>query len=87
MPKSGPDREVTDERVLLEFILTADPALFASEVAENLPVSRQRVTTLLDNMEEDEGWVTSKHASGRRLWWISSTGRKQAAEELRKRLD
>ncbi len=87
MPTSGPDREVTDERVLLEFILTADPAMFASEVADNLPVSRQRVTTLLDDMENDDGWVTSKHASGRRLWWLTPTGRKQAAEELRMRLD
>jgi len=86
MAKTGTDREVTNERILLEFLLTSDPALFASEVSENVPLSRQRVAQLLDELEED-GFITSKHASGRRLFWLTDDGHMYIAAQAREMLD
>ncbi|WP_181691366.1 MarR family transcriptional regulator [Natronomonas sp. LN261] len=79
------DREVSDERVLLEFLLTSDPALFTSELSENLPITRQRVGQLLNELEQD-GLVTSKKASGRRLWWLTTSGKEYIAGIARERL-
>lgn len=80
------DREVPDERLLLEFLLSPDPALFTSEIADNLPITRQRVGQLLDPLME-EGLVTSKYASGRRLYWLSPTGREYITAVARERFD
>lgn len=85
MPKRGSDRKVSDDRILLEFLLSADPALFTSEVSEPLPLTRQRVNDLLNSLEED-GLVTSKTASGRRLWWMTPKGRKRVVETAREEL-
>ena len=85
MGERGADRSVKNERVLLEFLLSADPALFTIEVAENLPLSRQRVNTILDELEGD-GLVKSKRKSGRRLWWITNKGHAKVAESAREKL-
>ena len=85
MSKRGSDRKVSDERILLEFLLSPDPALFTSEVSEPLPLSRQRVNGLLDQLEEN-GFVTSKTASGRRLWWMTPKGKKKVTEAARNKL-
>lgn len=85
MAEPGSGREVTYERLLLEFLLTADPALFASELAENLPVGTTRVNQLLDELEDD-GFVTSKHASGRRLFWLTPEGHQYIADVARNRI-
>lgn len=78
----GPDRTVTDERILLEFILNPGPAFFASEFEDDLPVTRQRITGILDEMEDD-GLVTSKKASGRRLWWLTDKGEERVTSTAR----
>jgi len=85
MAKRGSDRKVSDDRILLEFLLSADPALFTSEVSDPLPLSRQRVNDLLNELE-DEGLVASKTASGRRLWWMTRQGHQQVAKEAREKL-
>lgn len=85
MAKRGADRTVSDERILLEFLLSPDPALFTSEVSEPLPLSRQRINDLLDQLESD-GFVTSKTASGRRLWWLTPAGTKRVTEAAREEL-
>lgn len=79
------DREVTDEQILLEFLLTSDPALFTSEVAENFDITRQRVGQILEEIEDD-GLVTSKLASGRRLWWMTTDGHDLVARAAREKL-
>lgn len=86
MPTRGPNHTVTNERILIEFILNGDPALFASEVEPNLPLTRQQINNRLDEMAE-EGLVYDKHASGRRLWWISQKGRERVAKAAREALD
>lgn len=83
MGDRGRDRSVSDERVLLEFLLTTDPALFTSEVSKTLPVSRQRVNQILNEMEESKAYVTSKKVSGRRLWWITERGHTYVADTVR----
>jgi len=82
MARRGPERTVRDERLLLEFIVSADPAFFSSEIAENVPLSRPQVNDRLDQLE-DAGLVTSKTASGRRLWWITPDGREAVASRAR----
>lgn len=84
MPDLG-DRKVTDEQILLEFLLTSDPALFTSEVSDNFEVTRQRVGQILTALEDD-GLVTSKHASGRRLWWLTTDGHQYIATVVREKL-
>jgi len=85
MVDSEERRKVTDERVMLEFLLTSDPAMFTSEIAERLPVTRQRVGQMLDTLES-EGFVTSKHAAGRRLWWLTEKGEEYITSVARERL-
>jgi predicted transcriptional regulator len=85
MAKRGSNRKVSDDRILLEFLLSADPALFTSEVSDPLPLSRQRVNDLLNELEK-EGLVTSKTASGRRLWWMTPEGHQQVVEAARDKL-
>lgn len=82
MSLDSDDREVTDERLLLEFLLSPDPAMFTSELAENLPITRQRVGQLLTELEED-GLVTSKKASGRNVWWLTPKGREFITDVVR----
>jgi Mn-dependent DtxR family transcriptional regulator len=85
MAKRGPQPDTTDERLLFELMLIKGPAAFASEVEERVPLSRQRVTKRLDNLEED-GYVVSKRASGRRLWWITEAGKDYASELVREEI-
>lgn len=86
MARRGPERTVRDERLLLEFIVSPEPAFFASEIAENVPLSRTQVNDRLDQLE-DAGLVTSKHASARRLWWITDHGKEEVASRARDLLE
>jgi len=81
---NGRNKSVSDARLLVEFVLNSDPAFFASEVAENVPITRVQVNSRLDELE-DEGYVESKTASGRRLWWLTDEGRQHATESVRDR--
>lgn len=86
MPNTGPERSVTNDRILLEFVLNSGPAFFASEFEEHLSISRQRINEILDELEED-GYVTSKKASGRRLWWLTDEGNERVSRIARERFD
>lgn len=82
MPTRGPEERVSKERLLLEVFVHPDPALFASEIEPEVPITRQRINERLDKLE-DEGLVYSKHASGRRIWWMTQSGREFVAEAAR----
>jgi len=86
MPKRGPDRKVSDERILLEFVLSSDPVYTASEFEDRFPLTRQQISSRLNEMQ-DKGYVTSKMASGRRFWWITDEGREFVADRARTKLD
>jgi predicted ArsR family transcriptional regulator len=85
MKNRGPERTVSDERILLEILLARGPAVFSSEVAESVPLSRQQIRSRLANLEE-EGFVASKSASGRRLWWLTDRGEKRVQDTARDQL-
>ncbi len=85
MPKRGPDPDIPDERLLFEIMFARGPAVFTSEVEQELDLSRQRINERLTSLEEED-LLVSKKASGRRLWWITEAGKAQAAEFIRENL-
>lgn len=86
MGKTGPDRKVTDERLLLEILINPDPAVFASEIVPHVPYTRQQVSNRLSELE-DVDLVYSKRASGRRLWWLTRDGRQGIEKAARRAVD
>lgn len=82
MVKRGPDKTVSDERILIEMLVAEGPAVFTSEIENEVSITRQRLNDRLSELEES-GYVTSKHASGRRLWWLTSEGVELAKEYAR----
>jgi predicted ArsR family transcriptional regulator len=66
----NPAREkISDQDILKVFDNTDDPFLTASEIADQLPVSRQAVNYRLDRMHE-EGLVGRKKTGARAVgWW------------------
>ena len=85
MSKRGPEPDISDERLLLEMMLARGPAVFASEIEEEIPLSRQRISNRLGNLEE-VGLVVSKKAAGRRLWWVTDSGKQKASTYMREEL-
>ena len=72
----GPDPKHSDEEILKLFRDTADPVLFASEVAESLSTTRQTVYNRMVELLE-KGYVRTKKAGKRsRIYWISYEGMK-----------
>jgi len=85
MPNRGPEPNTSDERLLIEILLTRGPAAFASEIEEEVPLSRQRISKRLGDLESD-GLVVSKKAAGRRLWWATDAGKSAAADAIRQEI-
>jgi hypothetical protein len=86
----GESTKIEDDRILLEFLFHPAPALYASDISENVPVTRQTVQNRLEAMENPESGpalVASRKASGRRSWWLTTEGRERAAAYARERLD
>ncbi len=85
MPSRGPEPNISDERLLIEVLLTPGPAAFASEIEEQVPLSRQRISKRLGDLE-DGGFLVSKKASGRRLWWVTESGKSEATGKIREEI-
>lgn len=85
MAKRGPERVVSDDRILLEILLASGPAVFASELEAELPLSRQQITNRLSGLE-DGGFVMSKLASGRRVFWLTDEGHERVIRAARDQL-
>lgn len=86
MPKFGPDRTVSNDRLLLEFVLRPDPAFFASEFTTAVGLTRQTIDRRLKELEE-QGYVDSKIAGPGRIWWITDSGRDRVAAATREKFD
>jgi predicted transcriptional regulator len=69
----GDSKKVSDERILLEMLINPDPGVYASEIAEQVDLTRPRVDGRLKDLE-DEGLVHLKEASNRNLWWLTPEG-------------
>ena len=82
----GRNAAVSDTRVLLEILLERDRAVFGAEIAENLPISKERVRQILANLEEEE-FVEIEQISGRNIYRLTDEGFEHLAEELREQID
>ena len=70
----GPDPKHSDEEILKLFRDTADPVLFASEIAESLDTTRQTVYNRMDDLL-GKGYIRTKKPGERsRIYWISYEG-------------
>lgn len=78
MPKPGPDREATDERILRAIRDAYPPALGTSDIADELDVQRQTVDKHLRELV-DRGLVNTDMVGQSRIWWLSDAGKRELA--------
>lgn len=76
MAKPGPEKKADHDEILLRFVISPDPVMLASEIAEPYDISRQTAANYLNTLEDD-GFLRSKRAGGRRMYWITHEGRKR----------
>lgn len=82
----GRKASVSNERLLLEILLNRDRAVFAVEIASNVPVSKERVRQMLAELEEG-GYVEKNKISGRNLYRLTDAGFRFLSTELREQID
>ena len=75
------ERETADDVLLMEFLLSDDPCLFTKEIANAVNMSRQGVTSRLEELESN-GYLNSKMQRDR-VYWLTETGRGRARESLK----
>lgn len=66
----GRTRSVSDAEIIEAIKDSADPVVGASEVADTVGLTRQRVNELLNNLE-DEGLLRSKQLGSGVAWWLA----------------
>lgn len=72
---AGRKPTVSDEQVLREIALMADPVVTAPELAERLDITRQGANYRLGQLEED-GYVKSKKVGAHAIvYWLTEKGR------------
>lgn len=69
----GRNPSVTETQLLLEILLNQDRAVFAAEIADNLPITDERVRQLLAEAEAD-GFVEIKKVSSRNIYRLTPAG-------------
>lgn len=79
MTDPGRKPTVSDIEILRIFVLTPDPVFLASELTEDLDMSRQGVLRRLDQLESND-LLRSKKAGGRRIFWITHKGHRAVAD-------
>jgi len=81
--------EVSEQDILLVFDSTEEPFMTASEIADELPITRDTVLRRLKRMEE-KGLVGHKKAGARAVGWWAEVAPKldpELAEELEERAE
>lgn len=69
--RPGPDPKVSDEQILKLFRNSPDPVLTASEIADQVDLTRRNVLDRLKDLE-DEGFLVSKKVGSRStVWWLA----------------
>ena len=80
MGDRGPDQRVSNTDILKQIALCPDPIVTASELAEELSYSRQRVNQKLDEFVQ-EGWVAEREVGARAMvYWLTEDGKTEIAE-------
>ncbi|GAB7092556.1 hypothetical protein JCM18237_28270 [Halorubrum luteum] len=68
--RPGPDPTVSDEQILELFRDSDDPVLTASEIADQVDLTRRNVLNRLKDLET-KGAIESKKVGGRStVWWL-----------------
>ncbi|WP_432764870.1 MarR family transcriptional regulator [Halobaculum limi] len=71
---AGRKRETTDDQILRAIALSPHPVVVASELGDELDMSRQGVFVRLQDLET-EGLVRSAKKASARVWWLTEEGR------------
>jgi predicted transcriptional regulator len=88
MGKPGPDRKVSDFRLLLEIYLGRQGGKFATQVQDNISLSTvQGTRDRLNELVKDNGHVTVEDVGGRNLYQLTDDGEEYLMTELRDRID
>ena len=82
----GRKSSVSEDRVLLEILLNRDRAVFASEIADELPVGKERVRQILSTAVAEDR-VQKESVSGRNLYRLTEEGFNQLSATLRSEFD
>jgi len=82
----GDSKKVSDDRILLEMLINPDPGVYASEIAEQIELTRVGVDTRLKELE-DENFVHRKEASNRNLWWLTPEGGERVKDAAREAIE
>jgi len=72
----------SDGRVLAELLIRDSRAVFAVELADELPVGKTRVRQILSELADD-GLVDIQEISGRNLYRLTDNGRERATAWMR----
>lgn len=78
MPGRPP--KVSDEDILKVFLERDDRVLWTAEVAEELPIRQDSLSTRLNELEE-KGLLANKKRHKMAVWWITEKGEKFLTEE------
>lgn len=71
---AGRKNQIADKEILMRFVVSPEPVLVASEVAEEIDMTRQGTAARLEKLE-DRGLIKSAKKASSRVWWITPEGR------------
>ncbi len=78
---AGRKPTVDDVDILKLFVLSSDPAFTASELTDELDMSRQGILKRLDGLDED-GFLESKFVGPIRIFWITEKGKRKVEASI-----
>jgi len=78
----GRDRSVSNERVLAEILLQPDRAVFASEIAAEVPVSRARIRQICQELAADD-YVAIESVPNGNIYRLTEPGVERVAAAIR----
>lgn len=88
MARPGPERKVSDDRLLLELFLADSDSVFAKEIQDNVPLETiQGVRDRLNMLVDESEYVTVRKVSGRNLYTLTDEGREYVLSEVRGSVD
>lgn len=79
MAVPGRPPKVRDEDILAVFLERDDRVLWTGEVADELPIRQDSLSTRLNDLEE-RGLLASKKRHKMAVWWLSDKGRQHLSD-------
>jgi predicted transcriptional regulator len=70
----------SDREILRVFVDHSDPALFTTEVGDELGFSQPGILKRLRSLEESD-LIEGKSSGNSNIWWITESGREHLSEE------